>query len=352
MNQTLNQYQRPKMGENHWKTGIAGSQRVGEQELRKTQTIVKEPTSRATIPSSEMQRGQTSRIIRDKGTRFSIADHAPRGIRPNTRPTPTAGDEFLQDRIVKLEQIVVQLRKRTTLVEEEMAARMEQLKSKLDNRTTLIGEKVTSLEEQLKAELSKRTTLEQRVTRLENGETSKSRSSKRKKSYTLLSEIRDVRANWSRVLRGRGATLAERTTIAQAAMVTKDIPSCVIWPKEDDEEEDEEEHVRADHQADAVLADRLLRNVGWAEGRGSANAVSFESMRASMQADENFTDQEKKQANKLYGIDITAWTEDGVKPRTLTSQLKVILENSEMTIDRVQTRVGKKNESSWRLKPI
>jgi hypothetical protein len=30
----------------------------------------------------------------------------------------------------------------------------------------------------------------------------------------------------------------------------------------------------------------------------------------------------------------------------------VILENSEMTLDRVQTRVGKKNESSWRLKPI
>ena len=71
-----------------------------------------------------------------------------------------------------------------------------------------------------------------------------------------------------------------------------------------------------------------------------------------MQADENYTDQEKKQANKLYGIDIAAWTEDGVKPRTLTSQLKVILENSEMTIDRVQTRVGKKNESSWRLRPI
>jgi hypothetical protein len=72
----------------------------------------------------------------------------------------------------------------------------------------------------------------------------------------------------------------------------------------------------------------------------------------SMQADDNFTDQEKKQANKLYGMDITAWTEDGVKPRILTRQLKVILENSEMTLDRVQTRVGKKNESSWRLKPI
>jgi hypothetical protein len=349
MNQTLNQYQRPKMGENHWKTGIADPQRVGEQELSKTYTIVKEPTSRATIPSSEMQRGQTSRII---SPRFSIADHAPRVIRPNTRPTPTAGDEFLQDRIVKLEQIVVQLRKRTTLVEEEMAARMEQLKSKLDNRTTLIGEKVTSLEEQLKAELSKRTTLEQRVTRLENGETSKSRSSKRKKSYTLLSEIRDVRANWSRVLRGRGAALAERTTIAQAALVRKEMPSCAIWPKEDDEEEDEMEHVRADHQADGVLVDRLLRNVGWTEGRSSTNAVSFESMRVSMQADDDFTDQEKKQANKLYGIDITAWTEGGIKPRILTRQLKVILENSGMTTERVQTRRGKRNESSWRLKPI
>jgi hypothetical protein len=275
MNQTLNQYQRPKMGENHWKTGIADPQRVGEQELSKTYTIVKEPTSRATIPSSEMQRGQTSRIVRDKGTRFSIADHAPRGIRPNTRPTPTAGDEFLQDRIVKLEQIVVQLRKRTTLVEEEKAARMEQLKSKLDNRTTLNGEKVTSLEEQLKAELSKRTTLEQRVTRLENGERSKSRSSKRKKSYTLLSEIRDVRANWSRVLRGRGAALAERTTIAQAAMVRKDIASCVIWPKVNDEEEedgsdadlsaageDDDEEVGSDDKGDddGVQGEHELKN--------------------------------------------------------------------------------------------
>jgi hypothetical protein len=192
------------------------------------------------------------------------------------------------------------------------------------------------------------------VTRLENGERSKSRSSKRKKSYTLLSEIRDVRANWSRVLRGRGAglALAEMTTFAQTAMVRRHIPSCVIWPKEDGEEEDEKEHVRADHQADGVLVDRLLRNVGWTEGRNSTNAVSFESMRVSMQADDNFTDQEKKQANKLYGMDITAWTEDGVKPRILTRQLKVILENSEMTLDRVQTRVGKKNESSWRLKPI
>jgi hypothetical protein len=38
-------------------------------------------------------------------------------------------------------------------------------------------------------------------------------------------------------------------------------------------------------------------------------------MRVSMQADEGFTDQEKKQADQLYGIDLTAWTEGDLKLR-------------------------------------
>jgi predicted GNAT family acetyltransferase len=273
----------------------ARSGRAGEQDLVKRHTLVKE-LSRIHIPL-EMQRvGRTP-----------ITDPTQHTDRVDDGPTPTATlseregvIEVLQDRIASLEETV----------------------------------------KQLKEHWSERTPV------------SKSQSNNR--NYTLSSEIRDVASNWSRVLRGRGAglALAERTTFAQTAMVRKDIPSCVIWPKEDGEEEDEKEHVRADHQADGVLVDRLLRNVGWTEGRNSTNAVSFESMRVSMHADDNFTDQEKKQANKLYGMDITAWTENGVKPRTLTSQLKVILENSEMTLDRVQTRVGKKNESSWRLKPI
>jgi hypothetical protein len=67
------------------------------------------------------------------------------------------------------------------------------------------------------------------------------------------------------VLRGRGVglALAERTTLAQAAMVRKDIPSCVIWHKEDDEEgedssdadlsatgEDDDEEVGSDDKDD------------------------------------------------------------------------------------------------------
>jgi hypothetical protein len=225
--------------------------------------------------------------------------------------------------------------------------------SKLKNRTALMEERVASLEERLKAELSNRTTLVEKGA-LEHDGVRKSQSRKRKKSCSLLSEIGRVRSNWSQLLRdqGVGFALAERTTLTQAAMVRKDTPSGILGPMVDGEGEDEEEHVKAKDQADGVLLDRLLRHVGFADGRGSTNAVSYNSMRLSMQADQSFTDQEKKQADTLYGIDITAWTEDGVNLRTLTRQLKVILKDSEMRTERVQTRRGKKNESSWRLTPI
>jgi hypothetical protein len=110
---------------------------------------------------------------------------------------------------------------------------------------------------------------------LEHDVVRKSQSSKRKKSCALLSEIGRVRSTWSRLLRDQdvGIPLAERNPLKQAVMMRKNIPSCVVGPMEDGEWEDEEEHVKANDQADGVLIDRLLRNVGFADERESTNAV-------------------------------------------------------------------------------
>jgi hypothetical protein len=128
----------PTMEEKHWETEIARSERVGEQDLGKRQTLVKELSRiRIPFPLSETQPvGQPARerISGDKGA--PIADPTQHADRVDNGPTPTATlseREGLQDRIVRLEQVV------------------DQLKAELGNRRTLLDERVSGLEQINKA---------------------------------------------------------------------------------------------------------------------------------------------------------------------------------------------------------
>jgi hypothetical protein len=134
-----------KMEEKHSKTGMARSKQMVESGSRKRQKIVKE-TGWRTIPLSEAQVGLSFpwRNLGNERAEFLIADptqqltHA-----PTTEPTPTAassacaGEEVLQDRIMRLEHVVEQLkaesRNRTTL--EERVAILEQVDKVRKSRT-------------------------------------------------------------------------------------------------------------------------------------------------------------------------------------------------------------------------
>jgi hypothetical protein len=134
-----------KMEEKHSKTGMARSKQMVESGSRKRQKIVKE-TGWRTIPLSEAQVGLSFpwRNLGNKRAEFLIADptqqltHA-----PTTEPTPTAassacaGEEVRQDRIMRLEHVVEQLkaesRNRTTL--EERVAILEQVDKVRKSRT-------------------------------------------------------------------------------------------------------------------------------------------------------------------------------------------------------------------------
>jgi hypothetical protein len=135
--QTLKQHpKRPRPKEKHWKKGIARSKQVARTEPRKRLKLANEPKLRH-IPLSGMQ--LPVRWATLEGTRFPIADfsqqlrHADRVVLHSTGPTLSAtsseGEEWLEDRILKLEQVVEQLkaamRNRTNLVEEERIAKIE-----------------------------------------------------------------------------------------------------------------------------------------------------------------------------------------------------------------------------------
>jgi hypothetical protein len=104
-----------------------------------------------------------------------------------------------------------------------------------------------------------------------------------------------------------------------------------------------------DEQQRHTLLGRLLRSVGFVKGLASKNQVSYVSMQQTMQAGEDFTAQETKQAEELYGIDLTTWAAGGVTVRNLTSQLRAVLEGTGNKLTLVQVRCGNKNGSRWQL---
>jgi hypothetical protein len=189
----------PTMEEKHWETEIARSERVGEHDLGKRQTLVKELSRiRIPIPSSEMQpvaRPARGRISGDKGA--PIADPTQHTDPVDNGPTLTAalsGREVLKDRIVRLEQVV------------------DQLKAELGNRRTLLDQRVSSLEQV--------------------NEARKAESRKRKETCNPLSKIQGARLAWSTLLGGLGATLTQEEAIT-------------LWS---DEEEENEEEMQGEHK--------------------------------------------------------------------------------------------------------
>jgi hypothetical protein len=186
----------PTMEEKHWKTGTARSERVGEQDLGKRQTLVKE-LSHTPIPLEMKRVGRPvrGRISGDKGTPIADPTQQLRHTdRVDTGPTQTVtlsgceGVEVLQDRIVRLEQVV------------------DRLKAELGNRRTLLDERVSGLEQINKAR--------------------KAESRKRKETCNPLSKIQGARLAWSALLGGQGATLT------QAEAIT-------LWSDEEEESEEE-----------------------------------------------------------------------------------------------------------------
>jgi hypothetical protein len=100
----------------------------------------------------------------------------------------------LKDRIVRLEQVV------------------DQLKAELGNRRTLLDQRVSSLEQV--------------------NEARKAESRKRKETCNPLSKIQGARLAWSTLLGGLGATLTQEEAIT-------------LWS---DEEEENEEEVQGEHK--------------------------------------------------------------------------------------------------------
>jgi hypothetical protein len=190
---------------------------------------------------------------------------------------------------------------------------------------------VARMEVQMEAERVTRVRLEEAVARLQEGsdvvETQRRRS-------TPLGEKRPV---------------IEGTSLVGSA--TRADTLSALSPSEEEEEKDEE--VNADEQPDCVLLDRLLRFVGFTDGRVSTNAVSYGSMQQAIKSAAPFAKGEIAQAAKLYGrgVDIAKWA-NGIRivRGTVKPQLDKILKGTGVQMEVKQMRTPGSRISVWKLR--
>jgi hypothetical protein len=120
------------------------------------------------------------------------------------------------------------------------------------------------------------------------------------------------------------------------------------FPEIDADEGPESDEGSDDEQKQYIM-DRLLRYIGFKEGRRSTDTLTHEQMQAAVAASVAFTQNEVDQVQRLFETDLTQWSDAKIFRRQLKALMKTDQEHTHVTLVLGQVGRGINKKSTWTL---